>query len=412
MNIHVLKFGGSSLATNEKIKNVAKKVVRIKETGHDLVVVLSAPGNTTDQLLEKVNFFSNNPPKREVDMLLATGEQMAIALLAIAINELGYEALSLTGSQVGIITDITHTKAKIVEIKDYRLRKVLKEGKIVIVAGFQGLSIDDEITTLGRGGSDTTAVALAAGLNADLCEIFTDVKGVFTADPNIVPEAAKLSVVSYDEMLELSATGAKVLQLRAVEYARNYNVKIHVRSSFSDETGTIVKKEDKEMEKAIISSITHDISEAKVTIHEVPDKPGVAATVFEKLADSLINVDLIIQNISEKGATDITFTVAKADLKSTKDVVKDIVSELGARGDSYDENITKVSLVGAGMKTHPGVAAKMFRILADAGINIEMISTSTIKVSCVIREDCTEKAVKELHKGFNLQNGAVKSEEI
>ncbi len=408
MSVHVLKFGGTSLADNERIKKVAQRVVDVKNEGHDVVVVVSAPGDTTNKLLDRANYFSKSPPKREVDMLLATGEQMAIALLAIAISALGYESISLTGPQVGIITDASHTKAKIVEIKEDRLKRGLAEGKIMIVAGFQGLSINNEITTLGRGGSDTTAVALTAGLDADICEIYTDVEGVFTADPNIVPEAVKLPVISYDEMLEMAATGAKVLQLRSVEYARNYNVKIHVRSSFADKPGTIVKEEDEKMEKAIISGITHDTSEAKVTIHDVPDRPGVAALVFEKLAGDEINVDMIIQNISEKGKTDISFTVSKEDLKDTKSVVKNIVEELGATGDSYDEKIAKISLVGAGMKTHPGIAAKMFRLLAEADINIEMISTSTIKISCVIEEELTERAVKALHQGFNLQNGAVR----
>jgi aspartate kinase len=335
-------------------------------------------------------------------MLLATGEQTSIALLTMAIQSLGHDAISFTGSQVGILTDSAHTKAKIVDIRSKRILDEVGKGKIVIVAGFQGVTAENDITTLGRGGSDTTAVALAAGLGADECEIYTDVEGVYTADPRIEPNARKIDIISYEEMLEMAATGAKVIQLRAVEYGRNHGVKVHIRSSFTDGTGTLIKRGDSSMEKAIISSVTHDADEAKITILDVPDRPGIAAKVFQTLADANINIDIIIQNVSEKGTTDISFTVSKDDLNKTKIEVEKVVEELGARGMTYDDNIAKISLVGAGMKTHPGVAADMFSVLAENNINIEMISTSSIKISCVIKSKDVEKAVRALHKEFKL----------
>ncbi len=402
MGIVVQKYGGSSVETPECILKVARRIIKAKEEGKSIVVVVSASGDTTDKLIELAYQINSNPNEREMDMLLATGEQISIALLSMAINALGHDAISFTGPQVGIVTDKAHTKAKIKAVKSKRILNEIEKGNIVIIAGFQGVTEENDITTLGRGGSDTTAVALAAGLEAEVCEIYTDVEGVFTADPRIVPEARKLHVVSYEEMLEMAATGARVLQLRAVEYGRNQGVLIHVRSSFSDNMGTWVKEEDERMERAIISGITHDVSEAKITILGVPDRPGVAAAVFKTLADANINVDMIIQNVSQEGFTDISFTLPKEDLKKAQEVIDSIVKELDAHGTTYDENIAKVSLIGAGMKTHPGVAAKMFEAMAENNINIEMISTSSIKISCVISADQVERAVKALHTKFNL----------
>ncbi|MDP3014331.1 MAG: aspartate kinase [Candidatus Subteraquimicrobiales bacterium] len=402
MDIIVQKYGGTSVADVEKIKNVARRVIRTKKEGNSVVVVVSALGDTTDNLLKMAHKITPSPPERELDMLLATGEQVSVALLAMAIEALGHQAISFTGLQVGILTDAAHTKAKIIDVKSERILKELEKGKIVIVAGFQGVTVDSDITTLGRGGSDTTAVALAAKLKADTCEIYTDVEGVFTADPQIAPDARKISVISYDEMLEMSATGAKVIQLRAVEYGKNYRVTIHVRSSFLDEPGTIIKEADEMLERPIISGVTYDVGEAKVTILDVPDKPGIAAKVFKALADRNVNVDMIIQNVSEKGFTDISFTVVGEDLNKAKTVMERIVKELGARGITCDEEIAKVSLIGAGMKSHPGVASDMFSALAENDINIEMISTSAIKISCVIHESNVEKAVRAIHEKFNL----------
>ncbi len=407
MGIIVQKYGGTSVADTERLKNVANRIVKTKERGNAVVVVVSALGGTTDELLKMAYEITPTPPERELDMLLATGEQVSIALLSMAINALGYDAISFTGPQVGILTDTTHTKAKIMDIRTERILDEIKKGRIVIVAGFQGVTVDQDITTLGRGGSDTTAVALAARLKADVCEICTDVDGVYTADPWLVPDARKLPVISYEEMLELAASGAKVLQLRAVEYGRNYGVLIHVRSSFSDEAGTLVREVDQMMERAIISGVACDIGEAKVTIRDVPDRPGIAAKVFKALADANINVDMIIQNVSEKGFTDISFTVVKEDLTRVGRALESIVEELKARGPYYDENIAKVSLVGAGMKTHPGVAADMFSALAEENINIQMISTSSIKISCVVDAKEVERAVKAVHKKFNLGKEAV-----
>lgn len=402
MSLIVQKYGGTSVANETNIKNVAQRVVRAKDEGKDVVVVVSALGDTTDVLLNMAYNINPHPQKRELDMLVSTGEQISIALLTMAIHFLGYDAVSFTASQVGILTDSVYTKAKILDIKKDRIVDELEKGRIVVVAGFQGVTKDGDITTLGRGGSDTTAVALAAALGAEYCEIFTDVEGVFTADPNVVPEACKLHVVSYEEMLEMSASGAKVLQLRSVEFGRNYGVKIHVRSSFVDVPGTWVIEEDERMERAIISGVTHDKNQAKVTIFDVPDRPGVAARIFQALADSHINVDMIIQNVSERGLSDISFTVDREDLPLTREVMLKVKEELKAREVHFDQDIAKVSLVGAGMKTNPGVAAAMFSALAESNINIEMISTSPVKISCIIRKEQAETAVRCLHKKFNL----------
>lgn len=402
MSIVVQKFGGSSVANIDRLKNVAKRVVREKEAGNDVVVVVSALGDTTDELVEKARAITPHPSEREMDVLLSTGEQISIALLAMAVQALGHDAVSFTGSQAGIVTDTSHGKAKIVDINTDRLSKELKKGNIVIVAGFQGSTVDHDTTTLGRGGSDLTAIALASKLKAEACEIFTDVEGVYTTNPRLVKNARKLTAISYEEMLEMSASGAQVMQLRAVEYARNYGVPIHVRSSFNDETGTMIKGEQDMLEKPIISGISYDMSQAKVTLLGVPDKPGVAAQVFSAIAEASVNIDTIIQNVSEAGLTDISFTVESEDLPAAQKVVDALIPILGARGSVYDADMATVSLVGAGMKTHPGVAAEMFGVMSKNKINLEMISTSPIKISCVIKKDQAEMAVTELHKHFKL----------
>jgi aspartate kinase len=389
---------------------VARRLIAATDSGDRVVAVVSAMGDVTDELLELAAGISDSPPEREMDMLLATGEQVTIALLAMAIHSLGHQAMSFTGAQAGIVSDSTHTKARIEEVRADRVLEAVDGGAIAIVAGFQGLTPEGEITTLGRGGSDTTAVAIASGLKADVCEIYTDVDGVYTADPRIVPAARKIGMVSYEEMLEMAATGARVLQLRSVEFARNHGVVLHVRSSFNDNHGTIVKEADSDMEQAIISGVTHDTSEAKVTIRDVPDRPGVAAEVFGTLAEHNVNVDMIIQNVSEAGATDISFTTPKEDLVRAKRAVEAAVAALGARDWQVDETIAKISLVGAGMKTHPGVAATMFRALADAGVNLSMISTSSIRISCVIDAAEVEAAVRALHTTFGLDAEAVAAE--
>ncbi len=409
MALVVTKFGGTSVGTPERICAVAERLIARKRSGDRVVAVVSAMGHVTDELVELATQVSPHPPEREMDMLLSTGEQVSIALLAMAIQARGEDAVSFTGQQVGIVTDAVHSKAKITAVRAERVRAALDEGRIVIVAGFQGMTADGQITTLGRGGSDTTAVAIAAGVGADVCEIYTDVDGVFTADPRVAPGARKIDVISYEEMLEMAASGADVLQMRAVEFARNHGVVIHCRSSFHDEPGTIVKEADESMEQAIISGVTHDISEAKVTIRDVPDNPGVAATVFGSLAESHVNVDMIIQNVSEDGATDISFTTPKADLARAKKVLDEIVHGLGAREWSVEESVAKVSLVGAGMRTHPGVAASMFKSLADAGVNIDLISTSPIRISCVIAADQVADAVRALHTEFGLDRSDVVS---
>jgi len=410
MALVVQKFGGSSVGSTDRLIAVARRLIAAKERGNRVVAVVSAMGDVTDELLAKALAISVDPPEREMDMLLATGEQVTIALLAMAIHAEGHLAMSLTGAQAGIVSDDVHTKARIQEVRADRVMEALDSGHIVIVAGFQGLTPSGEITTLGRGGSDTTAVAVAAGLSADVCEIYTDVDGVFSADPRVVPTARKLKTVSYEEMLEMAATGARVLQLRSVEYARNHGVVIHVRSSFNDSEGTIVKEADDTMEQAIISGVTHDTSEAKVTVRDVPDRPGVAAEVFGRLADANVNIDMIIQNVSESGTTDISFTTPKDDLVRATKAVREVVADLGAREWSVDESIAKVSLVGAGMKTHQGVAALMFRSLADAGVNLDMISTSAIRISCVIAAGQVDIAVRALHSAFGLDDRSVVAE--
>ena len=410
MALIVQKYGGTSVENPERIKRVAERIVAAADAGQRVCVVVSAMGHTTDQLVALAAEITPTPHAREMDMLLSSGERISMALLSMAINALGRDAISFTGSQAGIVTDTVHGKARSVDIRAKRVLDALELNKIVIIAGFQGVSTSFDVTTLGRGGSDTTAVALAAALDADACEIYTDVKGVYTADPRIVPEARKLHAVSYEEMLELSASGAKVLMLRSVEYARNYGVLIHVRSSFEDEEGTWVREEDRRMEQAIISGIAHDTSEAKVTVKSVPDQPGIAARVFRPLADGSVNVDMIVQNSSEDGTTDIFFTVPKDDLDRAKTILDKVASEVGAQGIETDSNIAKISLVGAGMKTHPGVAADMFDALADAGINIEIISTSSIRISCVIAASEVERAVQAIHDKFDLSSEAVMRE--
>jgi aspartate kinase len=403
-DVAVMKFGGSSVADTEKIKDVARRLVRAREEGRRVVGVLSAMGDTTDELIRLAHEISPRPHPREYDMLISVGERISNALCAMAVHDLGHEAISLTGSQAGIVTDTVHGKAKIAEVRATRINDALDAGKIVLVAGFQGVSADShDVTTLGRGGSDTTAVALAAALGAEVCEIYTDVEGVFTADPRIVPDALKLKTVSYEEMLEMAATGARVMMARSVEIARRYGVRLHVRASFSGGEGTWVAEEgDLVLEKAIVSGVTHDVSEAKATIVAVPDTPGVAARVFRVLADSGVNIDMIVQNVSADGTTDISFTLPKTDLATAKPILDQLAADIGATASELDDEIAKVSLVGAGMKSHPGVAADMFEALAAAGINIEIISTSSIRVSCVVRASDVERAVQAVHDKFRL----------
>jgi aspartate kinase len=402
VTVVVQKFGGTSVADPERLTRVARRVVATAETGVQVCVVVSAMGSTTDELIDLAGQVSELPHPRELDMLLTAGERISMALLSMAINDLGRDAVSFTGSQAGIVTDTRHGKARIVELRAQRVRDALAEGRIAIVAGFQGVSTTSDITTLGRGGSDTTAVALAAGLGAEACEIYTDVEGVYTADPRIVPSARKLAAVSYEEMLELAASGAKVLALRAVEYARNHGVPIHVRSSFAEVEGTWVVKEDDVLEQAIISGIASDTGEAKVTILGVPDRPGIAGRVFRPLADAGIHIDMIVQNVSAAGHTDISFTLPTTDLPLAEPILERLAAEVEAAGFTCDEDVGKVTLVGAGMRSHPGVAAGMFESLAEAGINIEIISTSPIRISCVVRTADLERAVQVLHEHFRL----------
>jgi len=404
----VMKFGGTSVADAERIKRVAMRIAEAREGGDDVVAVVSARGKTTDALVELATEVSDHPDPREMDMLLSTGERISCALMAMALHDLGHDARSFTGSQAGIVTDTAHTKAKIVEIRGDRLRHALDEGHIVLVAGFQGVSTERDVTTLGRGGSDTTAVALAASLAAEVCEIYTDVTGVFTADPRIVPEAGKLPLVSHEEMLEMAAMGSRVLALRSVEVARSHNVPVHVRSSFVPEEGTWITEETPDMEKAIVSAIAHKSDEAKITIEGVPDQPGVAATIFTALADALINVDTIIQNISVQGLTDVSFTAPLPELGRALDVLEALRGKLDYREIVTDDQIGKVTLVGAGMKSEPGVAAKMFRTLAGEGINIQMIDTSTIRITVVIDRREVERAVRALHEAFDLGSEAAR----
>lgn len=400
MGLVVQKFGGSSVANLERIRNVAERVRREKKKGNQVVVVVSAMGDTTDDLIDLAKQTGPWLVEREMDMLLATGEQQSAALLALMLNNMGCPALSLTGWQAGIITDDVFSKARIKDINPARILSELQKDKVVIVAGFQGVTCEGDITTLGRGGSDTTAVALAAVLRADQCDIYTDVEGVFTADPRIVSKALKIDVISYDEMLELASLGAVVLQPRAVEFAMLYDVVINVRSSFNEAPGTTVLEAGKMERERIVSGVAHDLNVAKVALFDVPDRPGIAKTIFKALAAESINVDMIIQAAMRDGRNDIAFTIAKDDLPRALPVVERLVEEIGASGMAFGEDVAKVSIVGAGMKSNPGVAAAMFEVLADEGINIQMISTSEIKVSCVIDRPSIEKAVKALHKRF------------
>ncbi len=398
----VQKFGGSSVANPERIKRVAQRVVDTKRQGCDVVVVVSALGDTTDELLALARQISLDPPERELDMLMATGEQVSVALLAMAIEELGERAISFTGAQVGILTDGVHTKAKLIDINAKRIFEQLAKGRIVIVAGFQGISIDQEITTLGRGGSDLTAVALAKSLKADICDIFTDVEGVFTADPRIVPTARKLKTISYDEMLEMASLGAQVMQARSIFVAKRFDVPIHVRSSFTAREGTMITKAAEAMESVVVSGVTLQKDEAKVTIRDVPDKPGMAAQIFRELASKDVNVDMIVQNVSREGSTDVSFTVPKSELPRTLRVTRAVSQQIGTGEVTTDEGIAKISIIGIGMRSHSGVAAKMFESMARERINIEMISTSEIKISCVVRKTHAERAVRAIHKAFGL----------
>ena len=411
-NIIVMKFGGTSVADATCIKRVANRIVDARRLGHPVVAVVSARGDTTDELIEMARGISDNPPAREMDMLLSTGERISAALVAMAIQELGYEAISLTGSQAGIVTDTAHTKAKILDIRPQRILKALEEDKIVLVAGFQGVSTDQDVTTLGRGGSDTTAVALAAALGAEACMIFTDVDGIYTTDPRVVPEARKLDFISNDEMLELTASGAKVMMLRSIEVARRFDVPLWVRSSFTDAPGTLIAQEERGMEQAIISGVTYALDDAKVTIHDLPDRIGEAAKVFSAMAKANINVDVIIQNVSAEGKADISFTAPEGDLPKISTVLTALKDELGFARFDLDTEVAKVTLVGAGMKTYPGIAAKMFEVLAENDINIEMISTSSIKISCVIRQSHAETAIRALHAAFKLHEDMTSREEI
>ncbi|MDP9243286.1 MAG: aspartate kinase [Actinomycetota bacterium] len=402
MPVIVQKYGGTSVADGDRIQAVARKVVGAREEGYDVVVVVSAMGDTTDELLALAQDLTSIPEPRELDLLLTAGERIAMSLLAIAVNAMGSRAASYTGSQAGIITDTAHGKARIVDIRPGRIQESIAAGNVVIVAGFQGVSTSADVTTLGRGGSDTTAVALAAELDAEFCEIYTDVRGVYTADPRVEPSARLLRHVSYEEMLELAASGAKVLQLRSVEYARRNGVRVHVRSSFDDEEGTWIEEADENVEQALISGVALERHEAKITLEEVPDKPGAAARVFKAIAEAGINVDMIVQNVSHDGTTDLSFTIPEEDLPRMKSVLDRVIEEVGAIRYSSDDRIAKVSLVGAGMRSHPGVAADMFEALASKGINIEMISTSSIRVSCVIRAEQADDAVRVIHERFEL----------
>ncbi len=402
MSVIVQKYGGTSVGDAERIRAVADRVATAREAGHDVVVVVSAMGDTTDDLLALANRITPQPEPRELDMLLTAGERIAMSLLAIAINARGCRAASYTGSQAGIITDTQHGRARIVEIRPKRIQESLEAGNVVIVAGFQGLSTNFDITTLGRGGSDTTAVALAAALGAEVCEIYTDVLGVFTADPRVVPGARKIDRISHEEMLELAAAGARVLQLRSVEYARRNDVSVHVRSAFVDEPGTWVVEEEPNMEQAIVSGVALDQDEAKVTLEEVPDQPGIAASIFKAVAAEGINVDMIVQNVSHEGKTDVSFTVPRDDLARLEAILAAVIQDVGAFRFATDGDVAKVSLVGAGMKTHPGVAADMFDALASEGINIQMISTSSIRISCIVRASDADRAVAAVHTRFGL----------
>jgi len=402
MALIVQKYGGSSVADAPKMLEVARRVAKNRKQGNEVVVGVSAPGDTTDDLIAKAQQITDTPDEREMDVLLATGEQQSIALLSIALKSMNCDAISFTGPQVGIVTDDVHTKARIVKVGDTKIRAALNLGKVVIVAGFQGENKDHEITTLGRGGSDLTAVAIAAALKADVCEFYKDVDGVFTANPGIVKNARKLDAISYDEMLEMASAGAQVLNARSVEFAKNFGIKIHVRPTFNEKEGTIVMQETKAMEKVVISGVTYNKNEAKITVRGVPDRPGIASILFSKLGTAGINVDMIIQNIGEKAHSDLSFTVDRSELKKAMKVVNEAAKVLKPAGVIFDENIAKVSVVGVGMRSHSGVAAKMFQALAEKQVNILMISTSEIKISVVIDQKDVAKAVSAIHEKFKL----------
>jgi len=406
----VQKYGGTSVGSIERIRHVAERVIEAKKTGDDLIVVVSAMSGETDRLIGLAHQIAERPDEREYDVLVSTGEQVSIALLAIALQSMGYRAVSFLGFQVSIVTNSEFTKARILSIDSEKITKALRDGSIVVIAGFQGIDEEENVTTLGRGGSDTTAVAIAAALNADVCEIYTDVEGVYTTDPTICSNARKLDRITYDEMLEMASLGAKVLQTRSVELAKKYNVPVHVRSTFSQNSGTVVTKEDETMEKVVVSGIAYNKDEAKITIVKVPDRSGTASKIFTPISAANINVDMIIQNVSEDGYTDVTFTVSKSDMKKALEVIKGIVKEIGAKDVQYDKEVAKVSIIGVGMRSHAGVAAKMFATLGKEGINIMMISTSEIKISCVMSAKYVELAVRALHEAFELGEEAVSTE--
>lgn len=406
MALIVQKYGGTSVADPDRIRACADNVAITRKRGHDVIVVVSAMGKATDNLIALADSVAKNQSGREMDMLLTTGERQTAALMTMALLDRGIDAISFTGSQVGIITDTAHRKAKIVEVKGDRVRQSLSDGKVCVIAGFQGVSTAKEITTMGRGASDLTASALAQAMDADACEIYTDVTGVFTADPRIVPQARKLAKVHFDEMLEMAGAGSKVLALRSVEFARNHDVPLHVRSAFTWEQGTWVTNEEPSVEDPIISGVVTDMTEAKVTVLGVPDRPGISAALFEPLAEAGVNVDMIVQNTSTEGTTDISFTMPMADLNQAETIVQRIADEIGANTVTHDDDIAKVSLVGAGMKSSPGIAAKMFRVLSDEGVNIQMISTSTIRISVIMAAGDMERAARALHTAFGLDSGA------
>ncbi len=410
MALVVQKYGGTSVGTIEKIQNVARRVARTYDEGNDMVVVVSAMAGETNKLVALAEAMCEFPSEREYDVLVAAGEQVSIALLSMALQSMGYKAKSYLGWQIPIYTDNAFSKARIEEIQDSNIREDLHNGTIVVVAGFQGIDHDNNITTLGRGGSDTSAVAVAAALKADVCEILTDVDGVYTTDPRIVPEASKMEKVSYDEMLEMASLGSKVLQLRSVEFAKKYNVVVHVRSSLNDNPGTLVMKEDADMETVLVSGVTYNKDEAKISVMRVPDKPGIAAQLFTPLSAANIMVDMIIQNISHEGLTDMTFTVPRADFKKALKIVEETAAKIGAAGVQSNQSIAKISIVGVGMRSHSGIASKMFETLSAEGVNIQMISTSEIKVSCVIDDKYTELAVRVLHEAFGLDKQQVAQE--
>ncbi|MFQ5717439.1 MAG: aspartate kinase [Nitrospinales bacterium] len=401
----VQKFGGTSVGNTEKIKKVAAGIARARLKGKDVVVVVSAMSGQTDKLMRMAHEISENPDRREIDLLLSSGERISCALLTLALHAIGCPAVSLTGRQMGMLTDSSHTRARIKHIDTKRAQKLLRKNHVLVVAGFQGINEEGDVTTLGRGGSDTSAVALAVALNAERCEIYTDVDGVYTADPNMVPDARKLDAVSYEEMLEMADLGAKVLQIRAVEFAKNFNMPLIVRSAFNEEDeGTLICKEESAMEQPVVSGVMYDKNQAKVTVQGVPDQPGIAARIFGRLAEAALSLDMIIQNIGADGMADISFTLPTSDVNEAAAIMKQVSEEMGANEVSFDSNICKVSIIGAGMKTHSGVAAKMFALLSRENINIIMISTSEIRVSCVIESKYTELAVRVLHEGFNLKS--------